>query len=329
MRLAVLLTNVVSASPTHTTVHLLSAALARGHSVRVVEPWDLEIDERGRLQLRAFILDGHPPDRDALVETLRTRTAPRRTVEALGHDVLLLRVNPIDTAVLAFAQLASRAGLRVLNHPDALLRTTHKSWLAALPPDVPRPRTVVTRSRASVERFASTSRTGVILKPARACGGKGVGWVRPGDYGAIEASFEAALNAGDGWVVAQEYLPEAEAGEKRLLWLNGELLGGYLRLRAPGDFRHNLKLGGQPTVCTVDDVDRTAVAALGPHLEAAGVWLAGVDVIGGRIVEVNVLNPGGAHFTTLLGGVEVGDRLVDALSAPGRPDRAPPVTCGE
>ena len=138
-----------------------------------------------------------------------------------------------------------------------------------------------------------------------------------------------AANAGDGWVVAQEYLPEAEAGEKRLFWLNGELLGGYLRLRAPGDFRHNLKLGGQPTVCTVDDVDRTAVAALGPHLEAAGVWLAGVDVIGGRIVEVNVLNPGGAHFTTLLGGVEVGDRLVDALSAPGRPDRAPPVTCGE
>lgn len=319
MRLAVLVSSTASAAPTHTTVHLLAAALARGAAVRVVEPWDLEIDERGRLQLRAFVLDGHPPDREALVATLRGHTAPRRTVDALSHDALLLRVNPIDTAVLAFAQLAARAGLRVLNHPDALLRTTHKSWLAALPAEVPRPRSLVTRSRASVDRFASTCPTGVILKPARACGGKGVGWVHPGDHAAIEGCFAAALAAGDGWVVAQEYLREAEAGEKRLLWLAGVgVLGGYLRERAPGDFRHNLKVGGQPAPCTVTDADRAALAALGPHLEREGVWFAGVDVIGGRIVEVNVLNPGGAHYTTLLGGVDVGERLVASLAGAGQ-----------
>lgn len=311
MRLVVLLSNVAAASPTHTTVHLITAALARGAAVRVVEPWDLEMDERGRLQLRAFLLDDHPADREAVVATLRARSAPRRTVEALSHDVLLLRVNPIDTAVVAFAQLARQAGLAVVNDPDALFRTTHKAWLAGLGPEVPRPTTVVTRSLASAQQFASVHRD-VVLKPGRACGGRGVGLVRgPGQE--LADRFTAAADAGDGWVIVQSYLPEAEAGEKRLLWLDGELLGGYLRRRAAGEFRHNLKVGGVPEPCTVDDADRRAVAALGPHLRREGVWFAGIDLIGGRVVEVNVLNPGGAHHTTALGGVDVGERLAMAL----------------
>lgn len=314
MRLAVLVSSAASASPTHTTLHLIAAALARGAAVRVVEPWDLEIDERGRLQLRAFILDGHPPDRDALVATLRNRDAPRRTVDAASHDILLLRANPIDTAVVAFAQLAARAGLCVLNHPDGLLRTSHKSWLATLPPSVPRPRTLVTRSNASAGRFHSASSSGTVLKPARASGGRGVGLVR-GPHGELEAAFAAAAAGGDGWVIVQEYLPAADAGEKRLLWLDGDIVGGYLRQRPPGDFRHNLRVGGQPAACTIEPGDAAALDALAPHLRTEGVWFAGVDLIGSKIVEVNVLNPGGAHFTTLLGGVAVGERLAAGLYA--------------
>lgn len=313
MRLVVLVSSAAAAAPTHTTVHVVAAALARGDAVRLVEPWDLEIDERGRLQLRAFVLDGHVPDREAIVATLRARTAPRRSVEALAHDVMLLRVNPIDTAVVAFAQLAAHAGLLVLNDPDALLRTTHKAWLASLPPEVPRPLTLVTRSLASAERFAASSRVGLVVKPGRACGGRGVGLVQ-GALGGLGERFQEAVRAGDGWVIVQAYLPEAEEGEKRVLWLGGEILGGYLRRRPAGDFRHNLKLGGVPDACELTAQDRAALAALSPHLVREGVWFAGVDLIGGRIVEVNVLNPGGAHFTTLLAGVAVGERLVEQLA---------------
>ncbi len=313
MRLVVVLSNVAAASPTHTTIHLLAAALARGAAVRVVEPGDLELDERGRLQLRAFVLDGHPPDRQALAETLRTRAAPRRTVEALSHDVMVLRVNPIDTAVVALAQLAQRAGLCVRNDPDALFRTTHKSWIASLPPDVPKPTTVVTRSLATAQQFASVHGT-VVVKPGRACGGRGVALCR-GPGADLADGFSAALEAGDGWVVVQRYLAAAVEGEKRLLWLDGQVVGGYRRQRPPGEFRHNLKLGGVPEACDVDDADHAALAALGPHLAREGVWFAGVDLIGGNVVEVNVLNPGGAHFTTELAGVAVGEALVASLAA--------------
>jgi glutathione synthase len=318
MRLVVLLSSAASVSDSHTTAHLLSAALARGHAVRVVEPWDIDVDERGRVQLRAFILDGMDPDRVALAEALRARAPVRRTVAANDHDVLCLRINPLDTAVLAFAQLAKRAGLRVVNDPDGLLVATHKSWLASLPADVPRPRGVVTRSLAVAERFASGERGGVVVKPARASGGRGVGLVRGGE-GELASALDAASRAGDGWVVVQAYLPEAAAGEKRLLWLDGELIGGYLRMRPPGDFRHNLRRGATPEPCEVDAADRAAVRALDPHLRRAGVWFAGLDLIGGRLVEVNVLNPGGAHFTTVLGGLPVGERLVGALEALGSP----------
>ncbi len=314
MRLVVLLSSAATVSASHTTVHLIAAALARGHAVRVVEPWDLDLDERGRVQLRAFVLDGLAPDRQALVELLQSRSAPRRLVAANDHDVMLLRVNPLDTAVLALAQIAQRAGLRVLNNPVGLLGTTHKSWLAALPPDVPRPRTIVTRSPAVAARFASQERQGVVVKPARASGGRGVGLVH-GDPDELAPAFDAASRAGDGWVVVQAYLSEADAGEKRLLWLDGELVGGYLRVRSAGDFRHNLRRGAQPQPTDVNDADRRAVVAVTPHLRSAGVWFAGLDLIGGKLVEVNVLNPGGAHFTTIFEGVAVGERLVVALES--------------
>ncbi len=305
--------------PTHTTVHLLAAAREAGWAVRVVEPTDFDIDERGRVQLRAFVLDELPPDRDLIVARLRARDLERRQLEASTLDVLVLRVNPLDTAVVAMAQLVAAAGVAVVNDPAALVRTTHKSWLASLPPEVPRPLGIVTRSRAAAERFASGVPGGLVLKPARSSGGRGVHLLRGrAARRGLEGAFAAAAEAGDGYVVVQAYLPEAAMGEKRLLWLDGELVGGYLRRRAPGEFRHNLKHGAEPAPCDVTRAEREAVGALTPHLLHERIWLAGIDVIGARIVEVNVLNPGGAHFTSAFSGREVGPRLVESLARRAR-----------
>jgi glutathione synthase len=314
VRLGIVITNAASAAVTHTTVHVAHAALAQGHAVRVLEPTDFELDERGRLRGRASCFDAPLPDRDALVAALRGRTAPRRSVEVDRFDVLLLRINPLDLAVLAFARLAAAAGVRVLNPPDAILLTSHKTWLGTLP-DVPAPPTVVTRSRATVERFASGLEAGVVIKPARSCGGRGVSIVRGRRHAGLGKAVDDAMRVGDGYVVAQAYLPEASLGEKRLLWLEGALLGGYLRERGPGELRHNLKVGGQPRACVVTDGDRAAAAALGAHLSRAGVWFAGIDVIGEQVVEVNTLNPGGVHYTAHFGGTDVAAALVDRLAA--------------
>jgi glutathione synthase len=312
MRLLIAISRVAVCEATHTTIHVAATALARGHQVFFVEPWDFEIDASNRVVMRAYALD-EPARRDELVRRLSDRVAPRRYLDLSHVDALLLRVNPLDPAVILFAQLAVRAGLTVHNDPSSLLLTGHKGYLATLA-DVPRPRTLVTRSRAAAILFASEYRSGVVVKPARSSGGRGVSLVPGGrQKHKVEAAFNFARFLGDGYVVVQEYLAEAEEGEKRLVWLDGALIGGYLRSRAPGEFRHNLVRGGCPRTCTIDETDHVLCRALSPHLKRDGVWLAGIDVIGGKIVEVNTLNPGGVHFGEILGGTRMAECIVRSL----------------
>lgn len=316
MSIGVVVSNAAVAQPTHTTVHLVEAALAAGHAVRVIEPWDFEIDPRGRLTARAHALDG-PLDREQIVAALRARAALRRSVEVDRLSLLMLRANPLQDAIVTYGQLAAAAGVRVVNDPFGMLRTSHKGYLASLP-DVPRPLTLVTRSASAAERFAAGCESGVVVKPARSCGGRGVTLVRGRRALAriAEAVQQAGTSSGDGYAVVQEYLPAASAGEKRLLWLDGALIGGYLRMRAPGEFRHNLKVGGVPTPCELTERDRELSASLTPHLRRDGVWFAGIDVIGGLVVEVNTLNPGGAHYTTTFTGLPVAERIIQSLLPP-------------
>lgn len=315
MRIGFVISNAAVAAETHTTVHLVGAAARRGHQARVFEPWDFEVDELGRLRGRAHLFEGDISPA-AIAAALVKRAAPRRSVDADRLDVLLLRANPLQDTILTFAQMAQAAGVRVLNDPRGLVRTSHKGYLATLA-DVPRPKTLVSRSRAAVERFVAEL-DAVVVKPARSCGGKGVSLVRPRRREELDAAIDAATRAGDGYLVVQEYLPAARDGEKRLLWLDGRLIGGYLRERAPNDFRHNLKVGGQPRACAPSMVDHALSDALTPHLRQDGIWFAGLDVIGDRVVEVNALNPGGIHYSEHFSGEPLADRVIASLEG-GRP----------
>lgn len=313
MRLVIVISGASLLDATYTTVHIATAALDRGHPVRFVEPWDFEVDPAGRLLARAHALDEPVASREALVQLLDRREASRRYVEFGPGDVVLLRINPFDPAVVSYAQMARRSGARVHNDPSTILLTGHKGYLATLS-GVPRPKTLVTRSRSTATLFAADQATGVVVKPARASGGRGVSFLEdPHDQPRLERAFEDARQLGDGYVVIQEYLPGASAGEKRLVWLDGDVIGGYLRCRAPGDFRHNLVRGGSPMPCLIGREDHDLVKRITPHLLRDGVWLAGLDVIDGRIVEVNTLNPGGVHYGDALNGTCMAECIVRRL----------------
>ncbi len=316
-RIGFVVSNVAGTTATQSTIHLVQAALELGYAVELYEPWDFEIDELGRPCARAHRLEaeqlgGRGPDeaRAWIADTLRNRQAARHSVRLGGLKLLLLRANPLNSTILTFAQLAEAAGVPVRNRPGDLFRASHKAWLATLS-GVPRPRTLVTRAPSAVQRFASECNS-VIIKPARASGGSGVSLVR-GAAG-LEGAMDAAMRAGDGYVVVQDYLAGASDGERRLLYLRGAgLLGGYLRVRAPGEFRHNLRLGAEPAPCPPDPRDEVVIRALAPHLEAAGVWFAGIDVIDGCVVEVNTLNPGGIHFTATFSKRPIARSILDVM----------------
>ena len=325
MRIGIVISNTATTSPTHSTVHIAQAALEAGHSVRFIEPWDFEISPDGRLWARAHCFDAPTGSRDELASRLALRQTERLTVEIRLLDRLLLRANPLHEAIQSIARLAQAEGVPVLNPPEALIHCSHKGWLATLP-GVPRPETLITRSRAAAERF-SASVDAAVVKPARACGGKGVSLIRGGR--GLQEAISLAQRVGDGYIVMQRYLPEAALGEKRLLWLDGALIGGYLRQRAPGEFRHNLKAGGTPAALqtsrdrTLQDQvqEQQIIDTLTPHLRRYGIWFAGVDVIGDQVVEVNVLNPGGLHWSSVFAGAALAPLLIDHLQ---RPAPSPP-----
>jgi len=316
VRIVFAISRAASIDGTWTTVHLARLALERGHSVRFVEPWDFEIDVEGRVIARAHAFDS-PTSAEDIAQALVSRRAPRRYVDLERIDLLLLRASPLDLAVLTFAEIAKERGVEVVNDPAGLLRVGHKGWLASLA-DVPTPPTVVTRSRASAQMFYAMQDVGVVVKPGRGSGGRMVSRVAPRDPEQLDEAFELARATSDGYVVVQRYVHDAEVGEKRLVWLDGAVVGGYLRRRAPGEFRHNLKQGGQPEPTDITETDRQIGDALAPHLLAAGVRLAGLDVLGHTVIEVNTLNPGGAFHTDRLSGSRVGELILDKLTDRGR-----------
>jgi len=293
-----------------TTSALIAAAQRRGHAVWVFGADDLSVRD-GDASARAFLLDADPSaDPERVAADLTARRPERHRIRLGALDVLWLRSAPLDPGLLAFALLAEAAGVEVVNRPAGVLLLAHKAWLASL--DVPAPSTVVTASRGVAHGF-HLERGPVVVKPDRGSGGQAVSRVAAGDHVGLDEAFDVARAAGDGLVVVQAYVVAASRGEKRLVWCDGVVLGGYLRQRADGEFRHNLRQGGTPHPIVLDPADHALGDALTPHLRAAGIRFAGLDVLGGQIIEVNAVNPGGTVHADALHGTDLADRVVGSL----------------
>lgn len=317
MRIGFAIARASALTPTWTTVHLAAAALARGHHVVFIEPWDFEVSG-GALRARCHeFAPGEVPrhDNEELVDRMQRRRARRSLTDVGSLDMLLLRCSRVTEAVLAFASMAQAMGVRVVNPPAALVACGHKAWLAgvagaAVPP------TLVTRNRGAAHVFYEELEGEVVVKPAQSSGGRRVTLVRQYCPDRLDAAFDLASQVNDGYVVVQGHAPGGEAGEKRLVWLDGKILGGYLRRRAPGEFRHNLKQGGLAEAVDITDEDRAVAQTVSPALIGLGVRLAGLDVIGNSLIEVNTRNPGGAYHVDRLTGSRLADTIISRLEQP-------------
>ncbi len=326
MRIAIAVNNVQQVEATWTTLHLAHRALEQGHSVRFIETRDYEITSRGQLVARAYVADPPSPGHLALGAALLDRALPRRYTTLESCDLLLLRVNPLTEAMLNMALVAQELGVAVVNDPTGIARTRSKAWLAGLS-DVPRPLTLVTQSRASARLFAGNLDVPAVVKPSTSSGGRAVSLVPPNHPELLEEAMDRAQLADAGPVVIQACIPEASEGEKRLVWMDGDILGGYLRRRSEGEFRHNLRCGSTPLACEITAADRAIGAALTPHLMRNGIRIAGLDVIGRLLVEVNTMNPGGVHYAELLASERdlnaptVGQQIIERLTTRQRNSR--------
>ncbi len=304
MRLVFVVSSTLVMDATWTTLHLAQGALDEGHAVLFTEPRSFEITAAGRLVVRAWAATGRSSSRAELATLLARGALPYRHTVLGPGDLLLLRVNPLTPAMLNFALVAQDRGIAVLNDPAGVARTRAKTWLATLP-GVPRPPTIVSAHLSSIRHFVESLGTAVVIKPIHASGGRGVALLRWEDRRHLDATVDRCRENGAP-VVVQAYLPSADEGEKRLFWVRGTLLGAYLRHRPPGGFHHNLHQGARPHPCAIREADRRIAESVGAHLGRNGIGIAGLDVIGDRLVEVNTLNPGGIHFAEVTAGLPTG-----------------------
>ncbi|MCB9679323.1 MAG: hypothetical protein H6737_29735 [Alphaproteobacteria bacterium] len=309
MDIGVVIRSAASVTPSWTTAALVAAGSRQGHRVWIVEQRDLGVQDH-RIVARAFRIDpsaGTEPE--GVATSLTRRRAPRALIDLHALGLVLLRCAPLDATLLALALRLEEAGVRVVNRPSGLARVASKAWLASH--DLPTPPTLVTRSHATAQLF-HREHGEVVVKPDRGSGGIDVRAVEAGDEAGLYAAFSAARRAA-GLVVLQPRLHDPE-GERRLVVFDGEVLGGYRRVSAPGEFRHNLKQGAAPRPIAIDDADASIAAAVSPLLSRIGVRLVGLDVLGGRLVEVNAVNPGGTVHADALHGTRLADRILRLLT---------------
>jgi glutathione synthase len=169
------------------------------------------------------------------------------------------------------------------------------------------PPTHVGAELTGLREFVASVGTAVV-KPVDGFAGLDV-WLIGNNHSA-RSLLESATHGGRRQVIAQQYLPAVEHGNKRLFLLDAEIVGAVLRRPCADDFR----IGPPIASADIDDADRAIVAALRPHLLRHGIAIAGLDVIGGRLIEVNVTCPGGMHKTDALLGTQLSHTIVSHLA---------------
>ncbi len=199
------------------------------------------------------------------------------------------------TIAAEFGRLAMRHGVIVVNDPNGLAKASTKMYFQLFPEEV-RPQTLITRDRDEIKAFAN-SMDRIVLKPLQGSGGASVFLVQPSDMPNLNQMIDAVSR--DGFVIAQEYLPAAENGDTRLFVMNGRPLqvkgkyAAFRRVRTGGDMRSNIHAGGKLAPAEIDDTALRIAEIVRPKLVQDGMFLVGLDIVGTKLMEINVFSPGG------------------------------------
>jgi len=234
-------------------------------------------------------------------------------------DLILARKDPpfdsqflYDTMLLEVAQ---RAGAQVINDPRGL-RDANEKLFALHFPQCCAP-TLVARDAAELKRFAHAHGK-VVLKPLDGMGGRGI-FLSSGDDANLNVIIETLTHEGREFALAQKFIPEISAGDKRILLIDGEPVPYALARMPQGDeFRGNLARGGKGVGVPLSARDRWIAAQVGPELKARGLRFVGLDVIGDWLTEVNVTSPTCIRELDAQFGLNIAGMLFDAVESSPR-----------
>lgn len=297
-----------------TSFALALEAQARGHKLYYYEP--------DALALRDGLVSAHMQALEvADVKGAHYALAPVSDIaDAKGHvplsamDVVLMRQDPpFDMHYISATHLLERVHPEtlVVNDPAAVRNAPEKIFPTLF--DGLLPPTLITRDAAALADFRAEFGD-IILKPLFGNGGAGIFRLAAGDenFGSVTEMF---LTTSREPVIAQQYLPQVRAGDKRVILVEGEAVGALNRIPADGDARANVHVGGTPEAAALTERDFEIAAQIGPELRRRGIIFAGIDIIGDYLTEINVTSPTCVREIHHFGGPDIAALIWDAIEA--------------
>jgi len=228
-------------------------------------------------------------------------------------DVVLMRQDPpFDLGYITATHLLERIADRtlVVNDPASVRNAPEKMFVL----DYARfmPPTLITRSLDEARAFL-TEHGAIVIKPLHGNGGKAIFKVEA-DAANLSALIEVFNQTWREPHMVQAFLPAVAKGDKRIVLVDGEVVGAINRLPGEGEIRSNLAVGGSAEKTELTTREREICAALGPELKRRGLIFVGIDVIGGEwLTEINVTSPTGIVAIERFDGTDVAGLIWDAI----------------
>ena len=282
-------------------------AQARGHEVFVYTPDKLAY-RAGRVvaQAQAATLRRVTGDHVTL--------GPVAELDLASVDVVWLRQDPpFDMGYITTTHILDRIHPATLVVNDPFWVRNYPEKLLVLDfPDLTPP-TTIARDLATLKAFKERHGD-IILKPLYGNGGAGVFRLDPGDRN-LNALHELFCGINREPLIAQKFLSDVSAGDKRIILVDGDPVGAINRVPATGETRSNMHVGGRAEKIGLTDREREICAAIGPLLRERGQIFVGIDVIGGWLTEINVTSPTGIQELERFDGINVAAMIWEAIEA--------------
>jgi glutathione synthase len=332
MKIAYILNpSVYTNPPESTTLGLLKASADRGDETFTVYPRDILVRSSGVACYARKLGVSDARDVHALAAPLRLdRDTRSRTgkdlLDLAGFDAVMSRVSsPTEQDGYMELQTLWRVldllpeGVFVVNDPRGMMMGSDKTYLLQFPEAIP-PTWMSSDPDKLEEVIFAANRGDSIVKPTLGVGGFQVHKIvkdnpDPTHRASVRQVLEACTQRGTQTVLVQDYVPEVTtSGDKRIIVLDGEVLGAFARIPKQGTFLANMAVGGQAVRAEVTSRDRWLVDRVSPRLRADGLHLVGVDVIGDYITEINVVRTGGVIEINEFDSVQLEGRILDYIA---------------
>lgn len=305
---------------TDSSLTLIHECAKRGHGVAICTPSNLTI-RNSVTNAFCTILNRMEKVPSSYKTYYKKATTREEMLPLAGFDAIFMRANPpLDPLMLNFLD-SVKDDVFVINSVEGMREANNKLYTAVFedPNNEIIPVTHVSKNKNYlIKTIEESSADKMILKPLNGYGGSGVILIEKSAMGNINSLLDFYISKSDGssdYVILQEYIEGAEKGDVRILMLNGLPIGAMKRIPGEKDHRSNVTAGGSVEKHKLTQAEKILCKKIGPKLVKDGLYFVGIDVINGKLVEVNVMSPGGITYINKVSKVKLQEKVIDFLES--------------